>query len=60
MMAREGPIKYVNFMTPGAGFLILGHDRISGIVKMHYFFLNILLNSCTYIKKPEYIVMMSY
>ena len=38
MMTKEGSTKIVNFMTPGAGILVLGHDHISHIVKMHYFF----------------------
>ena len=39
MMTKEGSTKIVNFMTPGAGVLMLGHGHISHIVKMHYFFL---------------------
>ena len=38
MMTREGSIKIVYFITPGAGVLLLGRGRISHIVKMHYFF----------------------
>ena len=38
MMAKEGSTKIVNFMTPGAGVLVLGRGHISHIVKMHYFF----------------------
>ena len=29
MMKKEGPIKIVNFMIPGAGVLMLGHGHIS-------------------------------
>ena len=45
MMTKEGSTKIVNFMTLGAGVLVLvrGHN----IVKMHYFFKNILLFSQT-------------
>ena len=28
MMTMEGPIKIVNFMTPGAGVLVMGRDHI--------------------------------
>ena len=45
MMTREGSTKIVNFMTPGAGVLVLGRSHISHIVKMHYFFKNLLLYS---------------
>ena len=44
MMTKEGS-KIVNFMTPGAGVLVLGRGHISHIVKMHYFFKNLLLYS---------------
>ena len=37
--------KIVNFMTPGAGVLVLGRGHISHKVKMHYFFKNLLLYS---------------
>ena len=33
MMTKEGCTKIVNFMTPGAGVLVLGHSLISHIVK---------------------------
>ena len=45
MMTKEGSTKIVNFMTPGAGVLALGHGHISHIVKIHYFFKNLLLYS---------------
>ena len=45
MMTKEGSTKIVNFMTPGAGVLVLGRGHISHIVKMHYFFKNLLLYS---------------
>ena len=35
---KEGCIKIVIFMTPGAGVLVLGRGHISHIVKLHYFF----------------------
>ena len=45
IMTKEGSTKIVNFMTPGVGVLVLGRGHISHIVKMHYFFKNLLLNS---------------
>ena len=33
MMTKEASTLIVNFMTPGAGVLVLGHDHISYIVK---------------------------
>ena len=41
-MTKEGSIKMVTFMTPTAGVLSLGRGHISHIVKMHYFFKNLL------------------
>ena len=38
LMTKEGSTKIVNFMTPGAGVLVLGRGHISHMVKMHYFF----------------------
>ena len=38
MMTKDRSTKIQNFMTPGAGFLILGHGNISEIQGMHYFF----------------------
>ena len=38
MMNKEGSTKIINFMTPGAGVLVLGHGHISHVVKMQYFF----------------------
>ena len=43
MMTKERYIEIVNFITPGAGVLVLGSGHISHIVKMHYFFKNLLL-----------------
>ena len=43
MMTKEGSTKIVNFMTPGVGVLVLGQGHISHIVKMPYFFKNLLL-----------------
>ena len=38
MMTKGGSTKIVNFMTPGAGVLVLGPGHISHIVKMLNFF----------------------
>ena len=38
MITKEVSTKIVNFITPGAGVLDLGCDRINHIVKRHYFF----------------------
>ena len=45
MTTKEGSTKIVNFMTPEAGVLVLGRGYISHIVKLHYFFKNLLLFS---------------
>ena len=58
MMTREGFTNIVNFMTPRAGVFVLGCGQISHIVKMHYFFKN-LLYSHAYIRQTKYIVMMT-
>ena len=42
MMTMEVSTKIVTFMTPGAGVLAIGCGHISHIVKMHYFFKNLL------------------
>ena len=44
MMTKEESTKIVNFMTPRVGVLVLGQSHLSHIVKMHYFFKNLLLN----------------
>ena len=44
-MTKEGSTKIVNFMTPGEGVLALGCGHMSNIVKIHYFFENVLLYS---------------
>ena len=59
MMTKEGSTKIVNFMTPGAGVLVLGSGHTSHIVKMHYFFKNLLLNSQALIRQTKYVVMMT-
>ena len=43
MMTKERSTKIVTFMTPRAGVFVLGCCHISHIVKMHYFFKNLLL-----------------
>ena len=59
MMTKEGSTKIVNFMTPGAGALVLGRGHISHIVKLHYFFKNLLLYFQAQIKQSKCIVMMT-
>ena len=59
MMTKEGSTKIVNFMTPGAGVLVLGRGYISHIVKLHYFFKNLLFFSQAQIKQTKCIVMMT-
>ena len=63
-MAKEGSTKIVNYTTPGAGVLVLERDHINYIVKIHYFFINILLYSIllysqAYIRQTRYIVIMT-
>ena len=53
MMTKEWSTKIVNFMTPGVGVLVLGRGHISHIVKMHYFFKNLLLFSQHRSDKPS-------
>ena len=43
MMSKEESTQIVNFMTPRTEILVLGRGQIRHIVKMHYFFLNLLL-----------------
>ena len=40
MITKEESTEIVNFITPGAGVLVLGRGHISFIVKMHYFLKN--------------------
>ena len=59
MMTKEGSNKIVNFMTPGAGVLVLGRGHISHTVKMHYFFKNLLLYSQAWNRQSKYTGMMN-
>ena len=59
MMTKEESTIIVNFMTPGAGVLVLWHGHISHIVTMYYFFKNLLLYSQALIRPIKYIVMMT-
>ena len=56
MKTKEGSTKFVNLMTLWAGILELGHGHIGEIVKMNYFFKNILLYSQAQIRQTECIV----
>ena len=57
MMTKEGSTKIVNFMTRTP--LVLGCGHLSHIVKMHYFFKNLLLYSQEYIGQTKYIVLIN-
>ena len=59
MMTKEGSTKTINFMTPWAGVLVQGCGHISHIVKMHYFFNNLLLYTQAYIRQTKYEEMMT-
>ena len=59
MMTKEGSTKIINSMTPGAEVLVLGHGHISHIVKMHFFFKNVLLYSQAWIRQTKYVIMMT-
>ena len=58
-MTKEGSTKIVTFMSPDAGVLVLGCGHLSHIVKMHYFFKNLLLLSEAYIRQTKYIVLIN-
>ena len=58
-MIKKGSTKILNFLTPGAGVLVLRCDLTSYIVKIHYFFLNLLLYSWTIFRQTKCIVMMT-
>ena len=45
MMTKEWSTNILKFMASVAGVLILGCGHIGHIVKLHYFFKNLLLNS---------------
>ena len=53
MMTKEGSTQIVNFMTPGAGVLVLGGGHISHTVKMHYSIKNLLLYSQAWITQTK-------
>ena len=59
MMTKEESTKIVNFMTPGAGVLVLGHGHTSHIVKMHSFFDIPLLYSGAWFRQNKCIVLMT-
>ena len=57
MLTKEWSTKFVNFMTPGGGVLVQRCGHISYIVKMHFFFKNLLLYSQALIRQTKSIVM---
>ena len=59
LKTEKGPPKIVNFMTSGVGVLMPRCGHKSNIVKIHYFFKNLLLYSKAEIRQTEAIVMMS-
>ena len=59
MLTKEGSTKIVNFMTLGAGVLVLGCGHISHLMKIHYFFTNLLLYSGAWFRQTKCIVMMT-
>ena len=56
-MFKERSTKNVNFITPRAGFLVLSCGHISHIVKIHYFFKNLLLYIHAEIRQTKFKVM---
>ena len=59
MSTKVGSTKIVFYMTPEGGVLVLGRGYLSHIVKMHYFFKNLLLYSQAYIRQTKYIVLIN-
>ena len=59
MVTEEGSTEIVNFMIPGVGVLGLRCRHISYIVKIHYFFKNLLLYTKELIRQTEGIVTIS-
>ncbi|XP_062584314.1 uncharacterized protein LOC134246070 [Saccostrea cucullata] len=59
MMSKSASSRFVNFMVPGPGVLVVGRGSIDNMVKMHYFFENLLLCSWVLNKQIKHIVMMS-
>ena len=57
MVTEEGSTKIVNFITPEVGVLVLRCGHM--LVKIHYFFKNLLLYSKAHIRQTEGKVMMS-
>ena len=57
MVSEEGCSKIVNFLTPGVGVLVLRCGHISNIVKINYFYENLLFYSQAQIRQTEGIVM---
>ena len=58
MMTKEGSIKIVYCMTPGAGLLVVGHGHIGHLVKMHYFFKNLPLYSGAWFRQTICVLVM--
>ena len=59
MLTIECSTKIVNFMTPGAGVLVLVRGHRSHLAKMHYFFKNLLLYPQVLIRQTKSTIMMT-
>ena len=59
MMTKEGITKIVNFITLGAGVLVLGLGHVSHKVKMNYVFKSLLLYTQALTRQTKYTVMMT-
>ena len=53
MMTEERSTKIVNFMTPGVGVLVLRCGHISYIVRINYFYENLLVYSQAQFRQTE-------
>ena len=58
MVSKSASTKIVNFMAPESRVLVLGRGSIDYIVKIHYFFENLLFCSWVLNKLTKNIVMM--
>ena len=58
LITNEESTKIVNFMSPRAGVLEFERGDILHIVKLHYFFKNLLLYTQASIRQTKYVVMM--
>ena len=59
MICKSASFRFVNFMAPGSGVLVLGRGSIDYIEKMQKLFENLLLCCLVFKELTKYIVMMS-